>query len=321
MNDTLKKQLRELPYVPGVYLMKDFQGKIIYIGKAKKLHERVSSYFVQNQNHSRKTRRLIQQIVTIDTVEVTTELDALLLECQLIQQYRPLYNRQLNAFERYRYLSVTTSAAGVTLKLLSQPKGNYCFGPFSASKRLSQIKRILEELYGLRSRNRWQQNLIIEPKPIFSNELIFTELLDAFTKGGQQPQIRLKKQMLQAAENHAFERAAAWKEAWQLVTHFFSQNQALYLAHKTTWQLLALPFKKKIKYYLLFQGLVIATRTITKQTFSKYTPIELAKKIRPNQSPIAHTHFEKTEVDLVIILARYLNHHEECLLYKLPASF
>lgn len=102
----LKEKVKNLPLLPGVYLMKNSDGKIIYVGKAKNLKNRVSTYFHQNKQHSKKVLRLVRSIADFEIVVVDTELDALLLECQLIQHYRPIYNRRMNYFDNYNYLHI-----------------------------------------------------------------------------------------------------------------------------------------------------------------------------------------------------------------------
>lgn len=99
----LKEKVKNLPETPGIYRMKNTNGEIIYIGKAKNLKQRVSSYFINNKQHSRKVQELVKGIADFDYQLVDTEFDALLLECQRIHQMRPRYNRMMNYYEGYGY--------------------------------------------------------------------------------------------------------------------------------------------------------------------------------------------------------------------------
>ena len=139
MKEYLKEKAHQLPLTPGVYLMKDATDTIIYVGKAKKLKNRVSSYFINSNQHSRKTMRLVKQIIDFDVLHTDTELDALLLECQLIQQYRPRYNRQMNAYEQYSYVSVAVNERQLEIKLLNIPTKKNCFGPYSIRRKLNRL--------------------------------------------------------------------------------------------------------------------------------------------------------------------------------------
>ncbi|EOL46516.1 GIY-YIG nuclease family protein [Enterococcus caccae] len=321
MEINLKEQARNLPLSPGVYLMKDKNERIIYIGKAKKLRNRVSSYFVKSKQHSSKTLQLMHQLADFDIIEVATELDALLLECRLIQEYRPFYNRQMNSFEKYKYLEINTDNEHLSINILSIPTNKNCFGPFSINRKLSELKQILENLYELNSNNYWQQSFSDYSIDPLDQTIAVTELLGAFTQNNQLPQKRLEEKMLLAAENHSFEKALKLREDWQFLTRFFNQNKKLMLASQTTWQLLSMPIGTKVKYYLLYQGLVIHERILTKQTFTKYSPYELAKKKLPLKKPKSIQQFSKEQVDFINILYNYINHHKECQLVDIADPF
>lgn len=138
----LKEKVRQLPETPGVYLMKDLHGQVVYVGKAKALKNRVSSYFRHNKNHSRKVLRMVAQINDFDTVCVPTELDALLVECSLIQHYHPLYNRQLNASKNYCYLLIQEDGFQLLNEWAPQ-----AIGPFRWYKKLPQLLQTLTDTY------------------------------------------------------------------------------------------------------------------------------------------------------------------------------
>ncbi|MFD2306306.1 GIY-YIG nuclease family protein [Enterococcus termitis] len=321
MNTNLKKQAKALPLTPGVYLMLDKNEEIIYVGKAKKLRERVSSYFTKNKQHSRKTLRMIQQLADFRTIDVPTELDALLLECQLIQTHRPIYNRQMNSFEKYKYIEINTDNQEVQINILSVPTEKNCFGPFSIQRKLNLVKQILEELYGLNKNNYWRQTFMEQSIDSLDRTLIINELLGAFRLNNERPQERLEAKMLLASENFSFEKAGKLHEEWQFLTHFFNQNKKLILASQTDWQFLWFPFHSKISYYLIYQGQIINSRMCTKQTFSKYTADELAKKILPKIKPTPIKQFSKKQIDFVNILYSYVNQHKECHLIELDDPF
>lgn len=321
MKNNLKEQARNLPLAPGVYLMKDKHGAIIYVGKAKKLRERVGSYFVQNKHYSSKTIRMIQQLNSFDVIEVDSELDALLLECQLIQECRPIYNRQMNSFEKYKYIEINMEKEDISINIRTVPTKKNCFGPFSTNRKLSELKQILENLYGLNQKNYWQQTFSENAMPQLDSKTVATELLGAFTQNNQLPQNRLEEKMIVAAENQSFEKASKLREDWQFLTRFFNQNTKLILASQTNWQLLSIPIGSKIKYYLIYQGLILNSRILTKQTFSNYTSSELAKKILPKNKPEKIQQFSKEQVDFINILYGYINRHKECRLVELTDPF
>jgi excinuclease ABC subunit C len=129
----LRQKLRGLPPDPGVYLMKDAKGKVIYVGKARRLASRVRSYFQDPAGLDRKTARLVQHIRDFDWVAAPSEKDAILLEDQLIKEYRPRYNIRLKDDKAYPYLRLTSAEAYPRLDVVRRPErdGNEYFGPYT----------------------------------------------------------------------------------------------------------------------------------------------------------------------------------------------
>ena len=103
----LRQKAMALPLQPGVYIMKNKDKKIIYIGKAKKLKNRVSSYFGSHSNHSLKVIRMVENVDDFDYILVDTEFEALVLECSLIKQHMPKYNILLKDDKGYNYIKIT----------------------------------------------------------------------------------------------------------------------------------------------------------------------------------------------------------------------
>ena len=146
MNDvynplTLAEKLKNLPIQPGCYLHKDKDGIILYVGKAVNLRNRVRSYFQKSANHSPKTRRMVAQVTDLDWIVTDSELEALILECNLIKKHQPKYNVRLRDDKHYPYLMLTTSEQFprlVITRKVKQGDGNRYFGPFTNSGAVSQ---------------------------------------------------------------------------------------------------------------------------------------------------------------------------------------
>lgn len=148
----IKEKINTFPKSPGIYLMKDKDGKVIYVGKSKKLKERIKSYFVNSKNHSRKTQRLIKGIYDIEIITTDTELDALLLECKMIIKLRPMYNRLMRNPENYVYLKVDKDMDYPYLQVVKEIDDDKLYlGPYTLGKKLEDIKLIIEEAYKIRS--------------------------------------------------------------------------------------------------------------------------------------------------------------------------
>ena len=125
-------QLGRLPINPGVYLMKDAEGNILYIGKAANLHHRVRSYFGTGQKLSPKLQRMVARVADIDFFVTTSEQEALILELNLIKRHHPRYNVRLKDDKTFPYLKIDTSEEWPRVYItrrLEQDGGRY-FGPF-----------------------------------------------------------------------------------------------------------------------------------------------------------------------------------------------
>jgi excinuclease ABC subunit C len=152
-NGSLEDKLRTLPTRPGVYLMKDAEGVIIYVGKAKSLRARVRSYFAGGQQHGIKTRELVRRIADVDTIVVNTEAEALILENNLIKENKPRFNINLKDDKTYPYIKVTVHErfprVWVTRRLVKD--GSRYFGPYTDVRRMRQALELVKRLYTVRS--------------------------------------------------------------------------------------------------------------------------------------------------------------------------
>ncbi|MGC6768582.1 GIY-YIG nuclease family protein [Enterococcus sp. LJL128] len=308
MKEKLKQKARALPLSPGVYLMKDRHGDIVYIGKAKKLKERVSSYFIKNSQHSSKVKRMILQLADFDVIHVDTELDALLLECRLIQQHRPMYNRQMNAFERYSFLTILNEKQKIRLATAPFPTGTYTFGPYTSHRQLPEITAILEKLYHLNPNDSWHRLFAQTTESTIDSDLILTELLAAFTGHPEALEKRLEQKMIAASENLHFIQAAQWRDDWQLIHRFFHRHAQLLLSpiNQQEWHALWLPIENGGKCYLIYQGLVLAEHYFPNIPLADTKQLlHAAEKLLPEQPETIHT-YSKNQIDFIYILHMYL---------------
>ncbi len=144
-----------LPRKPGVYLMKDKQGKIIYIGKAKNLKNRVSSYFQNRGQADAKTATMVSKIADIDLLMTDSEIEALILEANLVKEHKPRYNVNLKDDKRYPYLKLTVNEPFPRLLVARRVTndGARYFGPYTSSISMRRTMKFLMRHFGLRSCN------------------------------------------------------------------------------------------------------------------------------------------------------------------------
>ena len=235
-----------LPEDPGVYRYFDEADTIIYIGKAKNLKNRISSYFTNQKNQDTKTRRLVQQIKRVEFTIVHSEFDALLLENTLIKQFQPKYNILLRDDKTYPFLCITKEHFPklISTRRIDHQAGTY-FGPFANPKSMNALMELLHQLFPLRTCSLALKPANIEqgkfkvcleyhignckgPCEGLQSESVYLEYIDSIQnilKGHfQKPKNYFHEKMQNAAGRLAFEEAQEYKEKWLLLENYQAKS-------------------------------------------------------------------------------------------------
>ena len=222
----LRKKAMALPLSPGVYIMRDKTKKIIYIGKAKALKNRVSQYFGSQNNHPEKVRRMVENVDFFDYIICDSEFEALILECSLIKQHTPKYNILLKDDKGYSYIRVSNDKwRKITYELQKTDDAVY-IGPYKSSFYVKQSVEAANKIFRLPTCNRKFPEDFGKSRPCLNyhikqcmapctGKVSFKEYDESveqaleFLKGGSSESVkRLTREMELAAENLEFERAA-----------------------------------------------------------------------------------------------------------------
>ena len=162
ISDHLQEKLRKLPELPGVYLMKSKDDKVIYVGKAVSLKNRVRSYFQSPHRLDPKTAALVEKITDLETIVVSNQREALILENTLIKRYAPRYNIRLKDDKQYPFLQLTVDEAFPRLLVARSAKDDKTryFGPYAGTGSIWEMHKIIKQLFPLRSCNKksWPKN-------------------------------------------------------------------------------------------------------------------------------------------------------------------
>lgn len=152
-NEKIKEKLKNLPLTPGVYLMKDKDGDIIYVGKSKALKNRVSQYFQNTAAHTPKTRAMVEKVENFDYILTDTEAEALALECNLIKKYRPKYNILLKDDKQYPYIKITMAEDFPRIMMTRRVvrDGSVYFGPFMSGFAIKDTLEVIKKIFKIRS--------------------------------------------------------------------------------------------------------------------------------------------------------------------------
>ena len=151
-----KEMLRNLPSDPGVYIMKDKTGKVIYVGKAKILKNRVRQYFQNTDKHAPKVAAMVSKVDTFEYILTDSEMEALILECNLIKEHQPKYNTMLKDDKHYPYIRVTVNEDYPRIMLARERKKDKAkyFGPYTSAQAVHDSIDLLKKTYFIRSCNK-----------------------------------------------------------------------------------------------------------------------------------------------------------------------
>lgn len=243
----IEEELKKLPRHPGVYIMHDKTDDILYVGKAIDLHSRVRQYFQSGHGHnnSPKIAKMVSQIAYFEYILTSSEIEALVLECNLIKEYRPKYNTMMRDDKGYPYIRVTIEEDYPRLlysHTMKRDKSKY-YGPFTNAKAVKDTLELLNKLFKLRTCNKHLPKEIGKDRPCLyyqigqcsapCNNLIskeeYCKRIDEamrFLNGNYKDTInKLTEQMKQYAEEMEFEKAAETRDLIESVYHITSKQQ------------------------------------------------------------------------------------------------
>ncbi|EOU1912568.1 excinuclease ABC subunit UvrC [Clostridium perfringens] len=240
-------QLKILPDKPGVYIMKNSLGEVIYVGKAKVLKNRVRQYFQNSKNHSEKVRAMVKNIAEFEYIVTDSEMEALILECNLIKKYSPRYNIALKDDKFYPFIKITTNEdfPRVYVTRNFAKDGNRYFGPYTNGTAVYEVMGLIKKLFPLRTCKKaiveggeptraclnYHINLCKAPCAGYISKAEYWEMIDEIINilNGTDTSIikNLKLEMEKAAEELEFEKAAKIRDRI-LAIELISEKQKMF---------------------------------------------------------------------------------------------
>lgn len=248
----LRKKANTLPMEPGVYLMRDRRGEIIYVGKAKKLKNRVTSYFRGVEHHLPKVYRMVEQVQDFDYIVTDSEFEALVLECSLIKLHSPKYNILLKDDKGYHYVCVTKEPyPRIKLAMQKADDGNEYIGPFVSSMVVKQTVEEANRVFLLPTCRRKFPEDFGKERPCLNFHIhqcmgvcrgkitpeayreVLDEALQFIHSGGVQSVEVLTERMQQSAEALDFERAARYRDRISAIRRITEQQKVIEFPHES----------------------------------------------------------------------------------------
>ncbi len=315
-----------MPLSPGVYLMKDSQGQIIYVGKAKLLKNRVRSYFQHSKNDSPKVNKLKKHLKDFDYILTDTEFEAFLLECQLIKKYQPLYNRLMKSPQSFTYISFKKDKELRKIEItsnLDENDGHLYFGPFTSKGHVERAVQGVKECFKLNCSNPSKKNTACLNYSLGlclgmclggSAVQQYNDIIDkfiGFLQGNDKSIFEKMNQMMtSAAENYDFEAASKYRDHIQAVNALFKKEKVIEFTEENH----NLFILEKLNESTIKLFLIKRTHVLFSQKMSLGELEQLRKKITSAIITYFHNHpsapakeVTKEEIDEAQIIYSYLN--------------
>ena len=258
ITEKLQGILSTLPAKPGCYLMKNAEGRIIYVGKAINLKNRVRSYFHADSNHDSKTRRLVREIIDLEWIVVGSELEALILEMNLIKKHRPKYNIRLKDDKRYPYIKIHWNEPfpKVTVTRQMTEDGSRYFGPYTSAWAVYQTLDVLRRIFPYLTCDRDITGMDRRACLYYDIKLCIAPCIGAASQAGYRQMIsdlmdflgghsegivtRLQADMQKAAEEMRFEKAAAIRDQLKAIQSIIERQKIVFATDYKDSDVLAL---------------------------------------------------------------------------------
>ena len=239
----LEDKVKELPSSPGVYLMKDSLNSVIYVGKSKNLKNRVGSYFQNSKSHSPKVLKLVKNLKDFEYILTDTEFEAFMLECKLIKEIKPIYNKQMKSPKAYSYIRIKNHGKYPTIEISNEIKkgdGNIYFGPYTNKNTVERGVLGIKECCRILCNNKIKKTSVcfnyslgscigmcLDHTPTKQYIDILNEIINLLNGSDKSIINKMENTMNAASEKYEFEVAAKYRDYITAVKYLISKVEVI----------------------------------------------------------------------------------------------
>lgn len=316
--------MKNLPASPGVYLLKDSSGQIIYVGKSKKLKNRVASYFQHSKNRIGKVEKLVKHMKDFDFILTDTEFEALMLECKLIKEIQPMYNRMMKATKAYNYIVFRWQNGIYHMEIANELEKDdiyYYFGPFTSKGTVENAIKGIKAFYKIDCSQTIPSNspclnysigkcigICFGRVAQETYQQIIHHLISLFEKNDTRIIEEMSAKMMEASSNFEFERAGEIRDTISKINTIL-QTETVVSFMKENHLILAVEYLDDYRIKLFFiRRNEILYRQIYEVNHYHFDIKEVKRKIKSLSLTNQHINtLEKEEIDEAYIIYKYLN--------------
>ncbi len=286
--EEIKEKLKNLPVAPGVYIMKNSDGRVIYVGKSKALKNRVSQYFQNTASHTPKTLAMVEKVNDFDYILTDTEAEALALECNLIKKYRPRYNILLKDDKQYPYIKITMNEDFPKIIMTRQVSrdGGLYFGPYMSAFMVKETLDVIKKIFQVRSCSKKLPRDIGKDRPCLLYHLkqcsapcdgkisreeyreVFHRIENVLKGNNKEIIAELEEKMYKASADMEYEKAGSYRDKIESIKAL-GERQKVTSAKNDSRDVIGVYFEKNeclIQIFYIREGKVIGTEQFVFET-------------------------------------------------------
>jgi excinuclease ABC subunit C len=262
----IKDKVKQLPSSPGVYLMKDSLGSILYVGKSKNLKNRVQSYFQNSNNHSKKVEKLVHHLKDFDFIVTDTEFEAFMLECKLIKEYQPLYNKLMKSPKSYTYIRIQMEKGLELASEMNENINELYFGPYTSKSMAEKALQGLKDFYKINCNRPSSKKpclnfslgmcigMCFEKSALVQYRHIIDRIIRLLEGSDESVLEEMKQQMKIASESYEFERAVKIRDDIDSINSLLKKEKVIEFAKENKNIVMIEPLNERLIKLFLIKG-------------------------------------------------------------------
>lgn len=319
----LKEKLKNLPSSPGVYLMKDSLDNIIYVGKSKNLKNRVQSYFYKSKSHSPKVEKLVKNLKSFEYILTDTEFEAFMLECKLIKELKPMYNRMMKSPLSYTYIRIQTNVQYHKIEVVIdsyENDNNLYFGPYTKKSTVEKTVQGIKEFYKINCSNPSKKGntclnyslglcigMCLGGSKLEHYNDIISKIIDLLNGTNRIILEEMEQQMLSASEKFDFETAAKLRDFISAINFLINKEKIIKFTELNQYIIMVEHLNDcTIKFFLIRRNQILFSCKYNLEEFNIQELKEMIKadisiyfKAVSNYSPIKINKYEIDEAEII----------------------
>jgi excinuclease ABC subunit C len=315
----IKDKLKHLPSSPGVYLMKDSLGSILYVGKSKNLKNRVQSYFQNSNNHSKKVEKLVHHLKDFDIIVTDTEFEAFMLECKLIKEYQPLYNKLMKSPKSYTYIRIQMEKRIELASEMNENDNGLYFGPYTSKSTAEKALQGLKDFFRINCNHPSSKRpclhyslgmcigMCFEDSALVQYRHIIDRIIRLLKGSDESILEEMKQQMKIASENYDFERAVKIRDDIESINSLLKKERVIEFAKENKNIVIIEPLNDSLIKLLLIKGnkVLFSQKAVLSETLCDLVKVKILEYFNIESHP-SIMEIGKNNIDEAHIVYSYL---------------